>query len=79
MDQHRKGSLPGLHHLEQIEFEIVRFGDIPQDGVIGCLLAGFNLAKLHPGIQGSAAQHPHKLVRGHKVAAGGGGEIATPG
>ena len=79
MDLHREGSLPGLHHLEHIEFEIVRFGDILQNRVVGCLPAGFNLAKLHPGIQGSAAQHPHKLLRGHKVAARGGGEIAAPG
>ena len=79
MDLHRERSLPGLHHLEQIELEIVRFGNIPQNRVIGCLLAGFNLAKLHPGIQGGTAQHPHKLLRWHKVATRGGGEIAAPG
>lgn len=37
-----------LYHLEQIEFQIVRLRNIPQNGMVRGLLAGLDLAQLHP-------------------------------
>ena len=52
----------GLYHLEDVEFQVVGFRDVPDDGVVGGLLAGFDLAQLHARIQGGGAEHFFELL-----------------
>ena len=43
------------------------------------LLPGFDLPQFHARVQGGGTQHLFKLLRGHEVAAGGGGKVSAPG
>ena len=43
------------------------------------LLPRLDLPQLDPGVEGRGAEHLHKQLRGHEMAAGGGGEVAAPG
>ena len=63
--------------MEDEEFEVIGFGDVPEDGVIGALLAGFDLAEPHAGISGGVVEHLLEIGFGHEVRAGAGGEIAA--
>lgn len=36
-----------LHHLKEVEFEVVRLRHIPEDRMVGGLLTGLDLAQLH--------------------------------
>lgn len=50
--------IPGhwSHHLEYIKLKVARLRNIPQDGVVRGLLAGFNLPEGYGGILCSACQ-----------------------
>ena len=51
-----------LHYLEDIELQIIRLRHVPEDGVVGGLLTGLDLAQLHPRVQGGGAEHLHKQL-----------------
>ena len=63
--------------LEDEELEIVGLGDVPEDGMIGGLLTGFDLAQPHSGILGSVMKHLLKVGFGHEMRAGAGGKITA--
>ena len=66
-----------LHHLKEVEFEVVRLRHIPEDRMVGGLLTGLDLAQLHARVQCGGAQHFFKQLARHEVAARGGGEVAA--
>ena len=49
-----------LYDLEQIEFQIIGFGYIHKDGVVGRLLSGLNLAQGNTGIGRGCVKHFYK-------------------
>ena len=58
-----------LYDLKDVELEVVRLRNVPEYGVVGRLLAGFDLPQLHSGVRRGGLQHLHKQLRGHEVAA----------
>ena len=66
-----------LYDLKDVELEVVRLRNVPEYGVVGRLLAGFDLPQLHSGVRrggrrsGAAADRsppagarpPHTLER----------------
>ena len=62
-------TFPQLHDLEQIEFEIIRLGNVEQYRVIGALLARLYLPQTHIGIVRGLDEHLPKHVVFHKMRA----------
>ena len=69
----------GLHHLEDIEFQIISFRHIVQDRVIRSLLPGFHLPEGNRRIPGGLMEHFHEQFAFHEMAAAAGGQVASPG
>ena len=66
-----------LYDLKDVELEVVRLRNVPEYGVVGRLLAGFDLPQLHSGVRRGGLQHLHKQLRRHEVAARGRRKIST--
>ena len=65
-----------LHHLKQVELQVICLGHVPQNGVIRRLLARGNLPQLHPGVRCRGGQHFAEFFLRGKVAAAAGGQVA---
>ena len=61
--------------MKQIEFQVIGFWDVPQDGVVWGLLAGFDLAEVDVGVSGGAVQHFAEELLCHEMGTGTGGQI----
>ena len=46
-----------LHHLEDEELQVVGFGNAPDNGVVGRLLALLDLSQLHARVMCGACHH----------------------
>ena len=64
--------------MENKKLQIIGFGDVPENGMIGGLLTGFDLTKSHSGIGGSIVKHLLEVDFGHEMGAGAGGKIGAP-
>ncbi len=73
------GSLVRSYHLEQIEFQIIRFRDTPEDGVIRGMLSGFNLTQGDLSVGRRLPEHFLKAGGRHEMGAGTGSQITAPG
>ena len=68
-----------LDYLKQEKLQIIRLRHAPEDGVVGGLLADFDLAQLAVGVLGGGAEHLDEQLLGGKVGAAGRSEVAAPG
>ena len=68
-----------LLDLKQIEFQIVGFGDIPENRMVGRLLARLNLTERHRRVVRRVMEHLDKQLLGHEVGAGAGRKITAAG
>ena len=66
-----------LFNLENIEFEIIRFRYVPEDGMVGTLLARFDLTELDAYFCGAVDEHFTEKIVAHEMRAGAGCEIAA--
>ena len=63
------------NYLENPENKIVRFRHIPENRMIGSLLAKLNLPQTDPRILGGIVQHLQEIGVGHEMRAGTGRKI----
>ena len=56
-----------LFDLENIELQIIRFRHVPEDGMIGTLLARFDLTELDTHLGGAVDEHFAEKIVSHEV------------
>ena len=56
-----------LFDLENIELQIIRFRHVPEDGMIGTLLARFDLTELDTDLCGTVDEHFAEKIVAHEV------------
>ena len=56
-----------LYHLEQVELQIIRLGNIPKDGMVGGLLAAFDLTQGDLRILCRIVHHLTEIGVAHKM------------
>lgn len=66
-------------NLKNIKFKVICFRHVPQNWVIGCLLARLNLAQHDLCVKSCAAEHIAEQFLGHEMRAGTGCQIPARG
>ena len=64
-----EGTKSPLYHLEDEKLQIIGLLHTPEDGMIGALLARFDLPQLHACVMGGAAEHFDEQLLAGKMAA----------
>ena len=68
-----------LYHLEEVKFQIVCLGNIPQDRMVGGLLTAFDLSQGDLRILSRIVHHLAEICVAHEMRAGAGGKITAAG